>query len=151
MKHKEALNNEIFSVITKASTNLKLNSYVIGGYVRDYLLKCGLKKDIDIVTIGDGINLAKEVSNLLPHKPKVQVFKTYGTAMLRINDIDIEFVGARKESYSKESRNPKVEIGTLEDDQNRRDFTINALAISLSESDYGQLIDPFNGLKDLKN
>ena len=90
MKHKDALNNEIFSVITKASVNLKLHSYVIGGYVRDYLLKRGLKKDIDIVTLGDGINLAKEVSNLLPHKPKVKVFKTYGTAMLHFNNIDIE-------------------------------------------------------------
>ena len=151
MKHKDALNNEIFSVITKASQNLNLKSFVIGGYVRDFILKRESKKDIDIVTLGDGINLAKEVSSLLPHKPKVQVFKTYGTAMLRFNEMDIEFVGARKESYSKESRNPKVEVGTLEDDQNRRDFTINALAISLSESDYGQLIDPFNGLKDLKN
>ena len=151
MKHKDALNNEIFSVITIASQNLNLKSFVIGGYVRDFILKRESKKDIDIVTLGDGINLAKEVSSLLPHKPKVQVFKTYGTAMLRFNEMDIEFVGARKESYSKESRNPKVEVGTLEDDQNRRDFTINALAISLSESDYGQLIDPFNGLKDLKN
>ena len=151
MKHKDALNNEIFSVITKASQNLNLKSFVIGGYVRDFILKRGSKKDIDIVTLGDGINLAKEVSSLLPHKPKVQVFKTYGTAMLRFNEIDIEFVGARKESYTKDSRNPKVDVGTLEDDQNRRDFTINALAISLSESDYGQLIDPFNGLKDLKD
>lgn len=151
MKHKDALNNEIFSVITKASQNLNLKSFVIGGYVRDFILKRGSKKDIDIVTLGDGINLAKEVSSLLPHKPKVQVFKTYGTAMLRFNEMDIEFVGARKESYTKDSRNPKVDVGTLEDDQNRRDFTINALAISLSESDYGQLIDPFNGLKDLKN
>lgn len=151
MKHKDALNNEIFSVITKASQNLNLKSFVIGGYVRDFILQRGSKKDIDIVTLGDGINLAKEVSSLLPHKPKVQVFKTYGTAMLRFNEMDIEFVGARKESYTKDSRNPKVDVGTLEDDQNRRDFTINALAISLSESDYGQLIDPFNGLKDLKN
>ena len=149
MKHKEALNNEIFSVITKASTKLNLQSYVIGGYVRDFLLGRGLKKDIDIVTVGDGISLAKEVSNLLPNKPKVQIFKTYGTAMLRFNDIDIEFVGARKESYSKDSRNPMVEVGSLEDDQNRRDFTINALAISLTESDFGTLIDPFNGLIDL--
>ena len=149
--HKDALSNEIFSVITKASQNLNLKSFVIGGYVRDFILKRGSKKDIDIVTLGDGINLAKEVSSLLPHKPKVQVFKTYGTAMLRFNEMDIEFVGARKESYTKDSRNPKVDVGTLEDDQNRRDFTINALAISLSESDYGQLIDPFNGLKDLKN
>lgn len=151
MKHKDALDNEIFSVITKASQNLNLKSFVIGGYVRDFILKRKSKKDIDIVTLGDGINLAKEVSSLLPHKPKVQVFKTYGTAMLRFNEIDIEFVGARKESYTKNSRNPKVDVGTLEDDQNRRDFTINALAISLSDSDYGQLIDPFNGLKDLKD
>lgn len=147
--HKDALSNEIFSVITKASQNLNLKSFVIGGYVRDFILKRGLKKDIDIVTVGDGISLAKEVSNLLPNKPKVQIFKTYGTAMLRFNDIDIEFVGARKESYSKDSRNPKVEVGSLEDDQNRRDFTINALAISLSELDFGTLIDPFNGLNDL--
>lgn len=147
--HKDALSNEIFSVITKASRNLNLKSFVIGGYVRDFILKRGLKKDIDIVTVGDGISLAKEVSNLLPNKPKVQIFKTYGTAMLRFNDIDIEFVGARKESYSKDSRNPKVEVGSLEDDQNRRDFTINALAISLSELDFGTLIDPFNGLNDL--
>ena len=133
MKHKDALNNEIFSVITIASQNLNLKSFVIGGYVRDFILKRESKKDIDIVTLGDGINLAKEVSSLLPHKPKVQVFKTYGTAMLRFNEMDIEFVGARKESYSKESRNPRVEVGTLEDDQNRRDFTINALAISLSD------------------
>lgn len=149
MMHKDALSNEIFSVITKASQNLNLKSFVIGGYVRDFILKRGLKKDIDIVTVGDGISLAKEVSNLLPNKPKVQIFKTYGTAMLRFNDIDIEFVGARKESYSKDSRNPKVEVGSLEDDQNRRDFTINALAISLSELDFGTLIDPFNGLNDL--
>lgn len=149
MMHKDALSNEIFSVITKASRNLNLKSFVIGGYVRDFILKRGLKKDIDIVTVGDGISLAKEVSNLLPNKPKVQIFKTYGTAMLRFNDIDIEFVGARKESYSKDSRNPKVEVGSLEDDQNRRDFTINALAISLSELDFGTLIDPFNGLNDL--
>ena len=119
--------------------------------MRDYLLGRKFKKDIDIVAIGSGIELALKVSEMLPKKPKVQVFKTYGTAMLRFEDTEIEFVGARKESYHFESRNPVVENGTLEDDQNRRDFTINALAISLNKSNYGDLLDPFNGLKDLKN
>ena len=128
-----------------------MESYVIGGFVRDYLLQRDFKKDIDIVAIGSGIELALKVSELLPNKPKVQVFKNYGTAMLRFKEIDIEFVGARKESYNHESRNPIVENGTLEDDQNRRDFTINALAFSLNEKNYGELLDPFNGLADLKN
>jgi tRNA nucleotidyltransferase (CCA-adding enzyme) len=110
-----------------------------------------LKKDIDIVAVGSGIELALKVSELLPNKPKVQVFKNYGTAMLRYKDTDIEFVGARKESYQTESRNPKVEIGTLLDDQDRRDFTINALAFSLNESNYGDLIDPFDGVAALKS
>ncbi|PZQ77175.1 MAG: tRNA nucleotidyltransferase, partial [Flavobacterium johnsoniae] len=105
---------------------------------------------IDIVAVGSGIELALKVSEMLPKKPKVQVFKTYGTAMLRFEDIEIEFVGARKESYHFESRNPVVENGTLEDDQNRRDFTINALAISLNEANFGELVDPFNGLSDLE-
>ncbi|MDE0598573.1 MAG: HD domain-containing protein, partial [Dokdonia donghaensis] len=106
-------------------------------------------KDIDVVAVGSGIKLARKVSELLPNKPKVQVFKTYGTAMLRSNQIDVEFVGARKESYSKDSRNPVVEDGTLADDQNRRDFTINALAIRLNDEGYGDLIDPFGGISDL--
>lgn len=146
-----ALDNPIFRSISKASENLSLESYVIGGYVRDYILKRGNAKDIDIVTIGSGIELAKEVSRLLPGKPKVSVFKTYGTAMLKSQGVELEFVGARKESYSEESRNPAVENGTLEDDQNRRDFTINALAINLSEKKYGELLDPFNGIEDLEN
>ena len=126
-----------------------MESYVIGGYVRDYLLKRGEAKDIDIVAVGSGIDLAEEVSKLLPGKPKVSIFKTYGTAMLKSGGIELEFVGARKESYSEESRNPEVENGTLEDDQNRRDFTINALALSLNEENFGELLDPFNGVEDL--
>jgi len=151
MNYKSAINNKIFEVISKASEELNIESYVIGGFVRDYLLGREFKKDIDIVAIGSGIELALKVSEMLPKKPKVQVFKTYGTAMLRFKDTEIEFVGARKESYHFESRNPVVENGTLEDDQNRRDFTINALAISLNKNNYGDLLDPFNGLEDLKN
>jgi len=149
--YKEALTNRIFNITSQAAKELNVNSYVIGGFVRDFLLQRDFKKDIDIVAVGSGIALAEKVSSLLPNKPKVQVFKTYGTAMLRFEDIDIEFVGARKESYTQESRNPHVETGTLEDDQNRRDFTINALALSLSEDNFGKLVDPFNGVEDLKN
>jgi putative nucleotidyltransferase with HDIG domain len=149
--YKEALNNKIFKVISQASQELNVDSYVIGGFVRDLLLNRDFKKDIDIVAVGSGIELALKVSQLLPNKPKVQVFKTYGTAMLRFEDTEIEFVGARKESYHFESRNPVVENGTLEDDQNRRDFTINALALSLNANNFGELSDPFNGLEDLKN
>ncbi len=149
--YKQALKHSIFETISKASINLNLESYVIGGFVRDYMLQRGTAKDIDIVTIGSGIKLAREVSKLLPNNPKVQVFKTYGTAMLKTDDIEVEFVGARKESYSEDSRNPVVENGTLEDDQNRRDFTINALALSLSKENFGELLDPFEGFEDLKS
>jgi tRNA nucleotidyltransferase (CCA-adding enzyme) len=151
MNYKTALKNPIFAIIAKASAELQIESYVIGGFVRDLLLNRASKKDIDIVAVGSGIELALKVSELLPRKPKVQIFKTYGTAMLRFEDTDIEFVGARKESYNLESRNPLVQNGTLEDDQNRRDFTINALALSLNKNTFGNLIDPFNGLKDLEN
>ena len=151
MNYNKALSNPIFQIIAEASTKLGLESYVIGGFVRDYLLQRDFKKDIDIVAIGSGIDLALKVSELLPNKPKVQIFKNYGTAMLRYKEIDIEFVGARKESYSEDSRNPVVENGTLEDDQNRRDFTINALAFSLNQNNYGDLVDPFNGLTDMEN
>ena len=149
--YKKALNNKIFEVISQASQELKMDSYVIGGFVRDLILNRDFKKDIDIVAVGSGIELALKVSQLLPKKPKVQVFKNYGTAMLRFEEIEVEFVGARKESYHFESRNPVVENGTLEDDQNRRDFTINALALSLNATNFGELSDPFNGLEDMKN
>ncbi len=152
VKHyKEALQHPIFNTISKAATHLQLDCYVIGGFVRDYLLQRGTAKDIDIVAVGSGIALAKKVSKLLPDNPKVQVFKTYGTAMLKTNDIEVEFVGARKESYSEHSRNPIVEDGTLEEDQNRRDFTINALALHVSTDNFGEIVDPFGGLEDLKS
>ena len=149
--YQEAISSEIFTVISKASKLLSVDSYVIGGFVRDFFLKRGTAKDIDVVAVGSGIDLAEKVASLLPSKPKVQVFKTYGTAMLRYKDIEIEFVGARKESYSEESRNPEVTEGSLQDDQNRRDFTINALALSLNEANFGELLDPFNGMGDLEN
>ena len=144
-----ALSHRIFKVISLAAEDLKLESYVIGGFVRDLILKRGEPKDIDIVAVGSGIELAEKVSSLLPHKPKVQVFKNYGTAMLRAFDMEIEFVGARKESYNEDSRNPVVENGSLKDDQDRRDFTINALALSLNDRSFGELLDPFDGLADI--
>lgn len=149
--YSEALSLPIFKIVAQAAEELGFPAYVIGGFVRDYLLGRSGKKDIDIVAVGSGIDLALKVAELIPHRPKVQVFKNYGTAMLRYNDMDIEFVGARKESYRTDSRKPMVENGTLEDDQNRRDFTINALALSLNKNDYGDLLDPFDGVKDLKN
>ncbi|MAT89108.1 MAG: tRNA nucleotidyltransferase [Flavobacteriaceae bacterium] len=146
-----ALKDSIFRVISKASEQLETDSYVIGGYVRDYLLKRGEAKDIDIVCVGSGIELAKAVANLLPGDPKVTVFKNFGTVMIKTGGMELEFVGARKESYREDSRKPAVEDGTLEDDQNRRDFTINALALRLDASDFGTLLDPFNGWEDLEN
>ncbi|NNF86499.1 MAG: HD domain-containing protein [Winogradskyella sp.] len=151
MNYKEAISHPIFKVISQSAEQLNVECYVIGGYVRDFFLNRNSSKDIDIVAIGNGIELAEKVAFSLSEKPKVQVFKTYGTAMLKTEDLEIEFVGARKESYTEDSRNPSVESGTLADDQNRRDFTINALAFSLNKTKYGQLLDPFNGLEDLKN
>jgi poly(A) polymerase len=147
---KEAIQNDIFKIISESANEIGVDSYVIGGFVRDFILNRGEHKDIDIVAIGSGIALAKQVAKNLLNRPKVQVFKTYGTAMLVYNDMDIEFVGARKESYNENSRNPIVENGTLQDDQNRRDFTINAMALNLSEDHFGNLLDPFNGIKDLE-
>ena len=151
MNYKQHLENKIFKIISQAAQELNLECYVIGGFVRDVLMDRNHKKDIDIVAVGSGIELALKVSELLSNKPKVQVFKNYGTAMLRYKDMDIEFVGARKESYTHDSRNPLVENGTLKDDQERRDFTINAMAFSLNSDNFGDLVDPFNGVADLEN
>ena len=144
-----ALDLAVFGYIQKAADTLSLDTFVIGGYVRDIFLGRPRGNDIDIVTVGSGIQLAKKVAELLPGKNQVQVFKTYGTAMIKWDGIQLEFVGARKESYATQSRNPKVEVGTLQDDQNRRDFTINALALQLNEDKFGTLLDPFDGIQDL--
>ncbi|WP_422860479.1 CCA tRNA nucleotidyltransferase [Flagellimonas sp. S174] len=148
--HKKPIQHPIFKLIGKASEELDMDSYVIGGFVRDYLLNRGTPKDIDIVAIGSGIQLAQKVASKLKGNPQVSVFKNFGTAMIKHEDFEVEFVGARKESYQRDSRKPIVENGSLEDDQNRRDFTINALALSLNKENYGQLLDPFDGLGDLK-
>nr|WP_276169162.1 HD domain-containing protein [Zobellia alginiliquefaciens] len=150
LNHIQALSNPIFKIVSQAADELGMDCYVIGGFVRDYLLHRGAHKDIDIVAIGSGIELAKKVASLLKGKPNVSIFKNFGTAMLRHEDIELEFVGARKESYHRDSRKPVVEDGTLADDQNRRDFTINALAISLNQKNYGELLDPFDGVADLE-
>lgn len=147
---KAHLTHPVFKIISDCSKEMNIHSYVIGGWVRDLLLKRPCK-DIDIVAIGSGIELAKRVSKKLGSEFQVNVFKNFGTAHIKYDDFDIEFVGARKESYRSESRKPIVEDGSLEDDQNRRDFTINALAISLSEKDYGKLVDPFGGLADMED
>ncbi len=143
-----ALKNKIFDIIHQAAASIHVDAYVIGGYVRDLILERE-SKDIDIVAIGSGIDLANEVAKKIGGKTHVNVFKNFGTAMLNYKGFEIEFVGARKESYNRDSRKPIVEDGTLEDDQNRRDFTINALAISLNDGNYGDLKDPFGGIKDI--
>ena len=147
---KDHLQDKIFKIISEAADELQQECYVIGGFVRDIFLK-RVSKDIDVVVIGSGIELAKRVTEKLGKHAKLTVFKTYGTAQVKLKDLEVEFVGARKESYQHDSRNPVVESGTLEDDQNRRDFTINAMAICLNKDRFGELIDPFNGLTDLKN
>ena len=151
MHFEQALKNPIFKTIASCAAALETPCYVVGGYVRDFILCRDTGQDIDVVAIGNGIKLAESVAKALPNAPKVSIFETYGTAMFRFKGIDLEFVGARKESYKKESRNPEIFEGTIEDDQKRRDFTINALAISLNANDYGTLIDPFTGIEDLKN
>ncbi len=147
----ECTGRELFVLnkIAKAAEALSMPCYLIGGFVRDKLLG-RQTKDADIVCIGDGIELAHTVAGMFNPKPAVAYFKNFGTAQIKIPGLEIEFVGARKESYLVESRKPSVETGTLEDDQNRRDFTINALAISLNENNFGQLLDPFNGVQHLE-
>ncbi len=146
------LNDKIFSILSGVVTEENLEAWVIGGYVRDLLLERDHPgKDIDILVLGNGIDLARKVAKKLGPGIKVSVFKNFGTAMLRHGEYELEFVGARKESYDRESRKPTVECGTLEDDQKRRDFTINTLAVSLNHNSYGEFLDPFNGYEDLKN
>ena len=148
--HKTAIENPIFKVVGETADELNVKAFVIGGYVRDYFLKRGIPKDIDIVAVGSGIALAQKVASKLKGRPEVKIFKNFGTAMLKHEGMELEFVGARKESYQRDSRKPIIEDGTLEDDQNRRDFTINALAIGLNKSNYGELLDPFDGIADLR-
>ncbi|MDH6306164.1 poly(A) polymerase [Parabacteroides sp. PF5-5] len=147
LKH---ISSKPFQAISEAAEELKLDAYVIGGYVRDIYLGRE-SKDIDIVAVGSGIELAKAVAKKLGRSTSVSVFKNFGTAQVKNADLEIEFVGARRESYRADSRKPIVEDGTLEDDQNRRDFTINALAFCLNKDRFGELVDPFDGLQDMEN
>ena len=147
---KHLIDTPVFRKLQETADEMGLETYIVGGFVRDYLLDRGAKQDIDIVVVGSGIALARAIQKKLKITRQVQVFKTYGTAMLQWGDVTLEFVGARKESYTIESRNPAVSEGTLEEDQLRRDFTINALAVSLNKENFGTLLDPFAGLDDLE-
>lgn len=144
------LEKHIFDVVSECAKDLACSTYIVGGYVRDQLLYRHIKKDIDFVCSGDGVMLATRVAKALGENTKVTIFKNFGTAHFTFSDIDLEFVGARKESYAQDSRKPFVQAGTLTDDQQRRDFTINTLAVSLNAENFGELIDPFNGLFDLE-
>jgi putative nucleotidyltransferase with HDIG domain len=145
----QAHERKLFDLVAESARELGVPAYLVGGYVRDRLLGRPTK-DVDIVCLGDGIQLAETMAAKLYPRPKIAVYSRFGTAMLRYEDVEVEFVGARKESYSSDSRKPEVAAGTLEDDQNRRDFTINALAVSLNEADFGAIIDPFGGLAHLE-
>lgn len=151
MKLEKALTHKVFQIVRSSAQELGQDSYVVGGFVRDFLLERNYKKDIDFVTVGSGIELAERVHSKTSNASKLTVFKRFGTAMFKWEEMEFEFVGARKESYSKDSRKPSVENGTIKDDQHRRDFTINAMAIALNSSNYGELIDPFDGVQDLKD
>ena len=151
MNLKMNLNHEIFKIISSVSEELSLETYLVGGYVRDLILNRSQKKDIDVMCIGSGIDLAKTVKKRLNTKLKLSIFKRFGTAMIQFKDFQVEFVGARKESYSKNSRKPSVENGSFKDDMLRRDFTINTLVLGLNKNNYGDLIDTFNGLDDIHN
>ena len=145
-----SLNLDIFRIISDSADELGIDSFVVGGFVRDLILDKTLKKDIDIMCVGSGIDLAKAVQKKINSKVKINIFKRYGTAMINHGDYQIEFVGSRKESYSKDSRNPSIESGNFMDDMLRRDFTINTLAISLNKDRYGELVDTFGGIQDLE-
>lgn len=147
---KEKFSGKIFKLIADVADEMRLECYVIGGYVRDIFLNRA-SKDIDIVTVGRGIELAEAVANKLGKDSSLSVFRNFGTAQIKYKGTEIEFVGARKESYQRGSRKPIVEDGTLEDDQNRRDFTINALAVCINKKRFGELLDPFGGLSDMEN
>ena len=151
----QLLDQEIFHQIATVADRMGVECYVVGGYVRDIFLERP-SNDIDVVVVGSGIQVAEELKKLLGRKAHLSVFRNFGTAQVKVRgahqqEIEVEFVGARKESYSHDSRKPIVEDGTLEDDQNRRDFTINAMAICLNKSRFGELVDPFNGLADLED
>lgn len=150
MNLKKALSHEAFELVRTSADELGQEVYVVGGFVRDYLLGRTQKNDFDFVVVGSGIDLANKVHSKAKGASKLSVFKRFGTAMFKWEDTELEFVGARRESYSEDSRKPFVEDGSLEDDQKRRDFTINALAISLNSETFGELIDPFNGVEDLE-
>tara|TARA_A100001011_G_scaffold127951_1_gene135004 strand:+ start:13820 stop:15250 length:1431 start_codon:yes stop_codon:yes gene_type:complete len=145
----ESIKLDVFEIISNEADKLKLETYVVGGYVRDLILNKKLKKDIDIMCVGSGIDLAIQVQKRINPNIKVNIFKRYGTAMINYENYQIEFVGSRRESYSKDSRNPNVEYGSFIDDMLRRDFTINTLAVSLNKENYGELVDTFNGIKDI--
>jgi len=148
---KNTLTDPIFKLLEESVYEIGLKSYIVGGFVRDLLINKLDTKDIDIVVVGSGIELAKKVKNKLNKSSKIQIYKSYGTAMLKSKNLTLEFVGSRKESYSMKSRNPEISFGTLNEDLERRDFTINSMAISLNRENYGVLIDPFKGIVHLKN
>ena len=145
MDFSKLINTKLLKAIRSVSNKFEIETYLVGGVIRDYILYSKVVKDIDILVIGDGIKFSKLIANEL--NCKVQIFKNYGTAMIKVNGFQLEFVGARKESYDENSRNPSVSIGTLEDDLSRRDFTLNALAVGLSNSNAGKLIDLYDGIK----
>ncbi|MBR2017626.1 MAG: CCA tRNA nucleotidyltransferase, partial [Prevotella sp.] len=146
----QVLDKEIFHKISNAADKLGLECYVVGGYVRDIFLERPTN-DIDVVVVGSGIQVASELKQMLGRKAHLSVFRNFGTAQVKWHDIEVEFVGARRESYNRDSRKPIVEDGTLEDDQNRRDFTINAMAVCLNADRFGELVDPFYGIEDLED
>ncbi|HIZ04832.1 MAG TPA: CCA tRNA nucleotidyltransferase [Candidatus Phocaeicola gallistercoris] len=150
MNIKKHFNRKVFKLLSETADEMNMECYVVGGYVRDLLLHRP-SKDIDVVVVGSGIQMAEKFSSKLGKGSHISVFKNFGTAQVKYRDLEVEFVGARKESYSHDSRKPIVEDGTLEDDQNRRDFTINAMAVCMNQNRFGELIDPFNGLKDLED